>query len=152
MTTNVIQKYNIQRLGISKDWEIVRNIFFDIDPNENIQEDDKYDSIYSQEDLMYLTKDNYHLDLGWYGYDNLTNDKTGFCIHLFRGDNWNNVELLEKLRSKDKQVIVKKINEFIISVDNGEYEEQIGYKVDENDLKNKNDFSIIENYTVRQEK
>ena len=152
MTTNVIQKYNIQRLGISKDWEIVRNIFFDIDPNENIQEDDKYDSIYSQEDLMYLTKDNYHLDLGWYGYDNLTNDKTGFCIHLFRGDNWNKVELLEKLRSKDKQVIVKKINEFIISVDNGEYEEQIGYKVDENDLKNKNDFSIIENYTVRQEK
>ena len=146
------QKYNLQLLNISTDWSVVRNVFYDIDPADNNSYDDKEVYIYCQEDLLYLTKDDYHLDLGWYGYNNLTYDKTGYCIHLYRGANWNNSVLLEKLRSKDKQVIVKKINEFIISVDNGEYEEQIGYKVDENDLKNKNDFSIIENYTVRQEK
>jgi hypothetical protein len=104
MTTDLTQKYNLQQLDISSDWTVVRNVFYDIDPADNSSEDDKEVYIYCQEDLLYLKKDNYHLDLGWYGYDNLTNDRTGYCIHLFRGDNWNNGELLEKLRSKDNKL------------------------------------------------
>jgi len=146
------QKYNIQRLDISSDWKVVRNVFFDIDPKDNVSEDDKYDNIYCQEDLLYLTKSNYHLDLGWYGNDNLTNERTGYCIHLFRGDNWSSGELLEKLRSKNKEVIVKKINDLIKSVDIGYFDKLTGYIVDENDPTNKNDFSDIDNYTARQKK
>ncbi len=82
----------------------------------------------------------------------MSSDTTGYCIHLFRGDNWNNAELLEKLRSKDKQFIVKKINDLINAVDIGDFDNFIGYIVNENDPKNKNDFSDIENYTVRNTK
>src|SRR5687767_1859843 len=112
MTTNLTPKYKHQRLDISSDWTVVRNEFYDIDPAENVTEDDKHDNIYCQEDLLYLTKGDYHLDLGWYGYDNLTSDTTGYCIHLYRGDNWNNAELLEKFRSKSKKIIADKITEF----------------------------------------
>lgn len=144
------QKYNIQHIDISSDWKVVQNVFFDIDPMDNTSEEDKHDFIYCQEDLLYLTKGIYHLDLGWYGYDNLTNDSTGYCIHLYRGDSWNNGELLEKHRSKDKQFIVTKINELIKTVDIGDFDKLTGYIVDENDLTNNNDFSDIDNYTVRQ--
>ena len=92
------EKYNIQRLDISSGWKVLRNVFFDIDPTDNVPEDDKYFNIYCQEDLLYFRKDNYHLDLGWYGNDDLTNERTGYCIHLFRDDNWNKSELLEKLQ------------------------------------------------------
>ena len=146
------QKYNLQQLDISSDWTVVRNVFYDIDPADDVSEDDKYDNIFCQEDLLLLTKGDYNLDLGWYGYDNLSSDTTGYCIHLFRGDNWNNAELLEKLRSKDKQFIVKKINDLINAVDIGDFDNFIGYIVNENDPKNKNDFSDIENYTVRNTK
>jgi len=146
------ERYSLQKLNISSNWSIVRNVFYDIDPADNNSYDDKELYLYGQEDLLYLTKDDYHLDLGWYGYNNLTYNKTGYCIHLFRGDNWNNSELLEKFRSKDKQVIVAKINDFIKAVDIGEFDNLIGYIVDENDSSNKNDFSAIDNYSVRQTK
>ena len=148
----MIEKYNLQQLDISYNWTVVRNVFYDIDPADNVSEDDKRDNIFCQEDLLYLTKGDYHLDLGWYGYDNLTSDTTGYCIHLFRGNNWNNAELLEKLRSKDKQVIVEKINDLIKAVDIGEFDNLTGCLVDENDPTNKNDFSRIDNFTVRQTK
>lgn len=145
----MIQKFNLQLLNISTDWSVMRNVFYDIDPEDNNSYDDKEVYIYCQEDLLYLTKGDYHLDLGWYGYNNLTYDKTGYCIHLFRGDNWNNAELLEKFRSKDKQVIVAKINDIIKAVDIGEFDNSIGYIVDENDMTNQNSFSDIDNYSVR---
>ncbi len=144
--------YSIQLLDISSDWTVVRNVFFNIDPKDNIPEDDKYANIYCQEDLLHLTKDNYHIDLGWYGYDKLTNDKAGYCIHLFRGENWNNAELLEIFRSKDKQVIVYKIVELTKVIDLGKFDKVTGYKVDENDPTNHNDFSDFDIYNARQTK
>lgn len=149
MITNLTQKYNIQSLDISPDWKIVRNVFLDIDPKDNIPEEDKLDNIYCQEDLLYMTKNNYHLDLGWYGYT-LVNDKTGYCINLFRGENWNNGELLEKFRSKEKQVIVAKINELINAVDTGYFDNLTGYIVNENDPTNNNDFSKVDTYSAKQ--
>ena len=144
------EKYNIQRLDISSGWKVLRNVFFDIDPTDNVPEDDKYFNIYCQEDLLYFRKDNYHLDLVWYVNDDLTNERTGYCIHLFRDDNWNKSELLEKLHSKNKQVIVKKINELIKEVDIGYFDDLTGYTVDENDDTNENDFNTIDNYSARQ--
>ena len=144
------QKYNLQILDISSDWTIERNVFYDIDPEDSISEDDKHDNIYSQEDLLYLTKGNYHLDLGWYGYDNLDSETTGYCIHLFRGDNWNNADLLEKFRSKSKSAITDKIIECVKAVDLGDFDKLTGYRVDENDTTNKNDFSDFDIFSARQ--
>jgi len=143
-------KFQHQQLDISLNWTVVRNEFYDIDPADNNSEDDKYANIYCQEDLLYLTKGDYHLDLGWYGYDNLANDTAGFCIHLFRGDNWNNAELLEKFRSRNKKVIADKIADLAKAVDFGEFDKLNGYRVDGNDTTNKNDFSSIDIYSVRQ--
>jgi hypothetical protein len=122
-------------------------MFYDIDPLDNVTEDDKYDNIYCQEDLLYLANGDYHLDLGWYGYDDLTSDITGYCIHLFRGKTWNNAELLEKFRSKSKGAIVDKIVELAKLVDLGNFDKLTGYIVDENDLKNLSDFSDFDTYS-----
>ena len=146
---NSTQKDEVQGPDISSGWEVVQNVFFDIDLSNNISEKDKDENICSQEDLLYLTKGNYHLDLGWYGSDDLTNDRTGYCIHLFRGNNWNNGELLEKFRSKEKQVTVTKINELIHAVDRGDFDKLTGYIVNDKDPTNNNDFCDLDNYTAR---
>ncbi|KQC02794.1 hypothetical protein [Pedobacter sp. Hv1] len=143
-------KIALQQLDISSNWAIVRNVFYDIDPADNVNEEDKYVHIYCQEDLLYLIKDNYHLDLGWYGSDNLSDEHTGYCIHLFRGDNWNNAELLEKFRSKSKLIIVNKIAEFMKAIELGEFDNLSGYSVNESDASNENDFNKIEFFSVRQ--
>ena len=142
-------KYNFQKLDISPYWKIVRNVFYDIDPNGDFPNDDKESNIYSQETLLYTTKDKYHLDLGWYGYDNLANDSTGYCIHLFRGKNWNDSELLECFRSKNKQVIVNKIAEFLKAVDLGDFDKLKGYRIDENDKENINSFNDFKVFSAR---
>lgn len=142
-------KFKHQRLDVSSDWTVVRNEFYDIDPFDSNSEDDKLLNIYSQEDMLSLTKDKYHLDLGWYGDSNLTSDTTGYCIHLFRGDNWNNSELLEKFRSKSKEVIADKITEIANAVDLGDFDKLTGYRIDENDTANKNDFSNVDTYSAR---
>jgi hypothetical protein len=149
MTPDLPKKYNLQQLDISSDWTVVRNVFYNIDPFDLVSEDDKHDYLYCQQDLLLLTRGDYHLDLGWYGYDDLTNDATGFCIHLFRGDNWNNAILLEKFRSKSQIVIVNKINELAKAVNMGVFDNLSGHKVDENDSSNKNDFSDFDTYSVR---
>lgn len=97
-----------------------------------------------------MSRGNYHIDLGWYGYDNLDCDATGYCIHLFRGDNWNNAELLEKFCSKNKNAIADKIIEFAKAVDLGEFDKLTGYRVDEHDTSNENNFSDFDSYSARQ--
>ena len=143
------KKYKLQELDISSDWSILQNEFYDIDPKDNIPEDDKFFNIYCLEDLLYLTKGMYHLDLGWYGSDKLTKPYTGFCIYLFRGNNWHDCEFLEKFRSQEKQVIVTKINEFIHAVNLGDYENKVGYRFDENDTTKENEFGNLHYYSAR---
>lgn len=65
MTTD----YKKQILGITNDWIIHRYEFYDIDPFDDIPEDDKFFNIYSQEDLLLMQKGQFHLDIGWYGSD-----------------------------------------------------------------------------------
>lgn len=142
--------YVLQPLEISEKWSIVRNVFVDLDPVGAVSDDDKFVYIYCQENLLHLTNGDYHLDLGWYGGNDFSDHKTGYCIHFFRGKNWNNGQLLVKFRSREKADIVKKINELIIDTDFGKFDNLVGYLVDENDSENKNDFNDVETFSVKQ--
>lgn len=116
-------KYNLQNIDIPFGWTVTKNDFYDIDPfDENISDDDKHDYIFSQEDLLHLTKSNYHLDLGWYGYNDLDIDTTGYRIYLFKGVNWNIAEFFIEFHSKSKAIIAAKIAELIKIVDRGEFD------------------------------
>jgi len=139
-------KYKLQSLNITADWTVRWNEFYDIDPTDNVPEDDKLFNIYYQEDLLLLQKGSYHLDLGWYGKDKLDNNLTGYCIHLFKGVGWLHSTLLIKFRTKDKKEIVKQINSLIKAVDNKEFDELKGHYVSE---ENTNRFSDFDEYDVR---
>lgn len=60
-----------QELDIQVDWEIKRNEFYDIDPFDNLSADDKDALIFVQEDMLWIKKENYNIDLGWYGWRRL---------------------------------------------------------------------------------
>ena len=122
-----------QTLEIPSDWEIRRNEFYDIDPIDDISDDDKLTNIYIQENILLLERGNYRLDLGWYGSDNLNNQTTGFMLVFIRGENWNNCELLELIRTQSKTLIVESINEILKAESEGFYEDKSGYRIDEND-------------------
>jgi hypothetical protein len=138
-----------QELSIPTDWNIKRNEFYDIDPLDKSTTTDKAILIFDQEDLLWISKGDYNIDLGWYGGQDLKNKESGFCIHLFRGDNWNKCELLEKFISKSKHDIVDKLKSLIRSVDNGDYKELRGHKIDEDDIQNKNSMSDYELYSAK---
>ena len=141
--------YHKQKLNIPADWEIKRNEFYDIDPFDNSPADDKEVLIFVQEDILWLKKGNYNIDLGWYGGQDLKNEGAGFCIYVYRGDHWHNCDLLEKFRSKNKQNVVDKLDSLIKSVDKGEYDNLIGHRIDEDDLTNQNSMEDFEAYSVK---
>ena len=131
------------------DWEIKRNEFYDIDPFDNSPDEIKRLLIFDQEDMLWIKKGDYNIDLGWYGGNNLNNRQTGYCIHLFRGAHWNKCELLEKSRSKNKEDIVNKLNFFINSIERGDYNYLSGYNINEDDLMNKNLISDLDEYSAK---
>jgi hypothetical protein len=138
-----------QELKIPTDWNVKRNELYDIDPLGNSATADKETLIYDQEDLLWICKGSYNIDLGWYGGQDLKKKGSGFSICLFRGDNWNKCELLEKFKSKSKKEIVDKLEFLIRSVDNGDYNSLDGYKIDEDDLMNKNSMSDYDLFSAK---
>lgn len=126
-------EYKKQILSITNDWIVHRNEFYDIDPLDDIPEDDKFINIYCQEDLLCIQKGQFHLDLGWYGPDDLKNQMAGFMLVLFKGQDWNNCELLELIRTKSKSEIANSINQIVELVNVDFYNGKSGYKIDEND-------------------
>ncbi|WP_207422805.1 hypothetical protein [Desertivirga brevis] len=118
--------YPLQDLNITNGWTVERNVFYDIGPDSNVSEDDKFINIYCQQDMLAMKKGQILLDLGWYGGEDLNNKNAGYCIYLVRGDCWDEGELLEKFRSKNKQSIIDKINELILAVDNNIYDNSRG--------------------------
>lgn len=127
------RQYNLQRIELSKDWLIIKHEFYDIAPNDEISEEDKFLNLYCREDLLLLQNREYHLDLGWYGSDKLDISTTGYMLVLFRGESWNNCELLELIRTQSKNLIVESINEILKAETEGFYEDKSGYRIDEND-------------------
>jgi len=106
-------------LRITQDWVVNRDEFYEIDPmDDSIDPDTKFMNLFCQENLLSLAKANYHIDLGWYGSD----DENGFfSLYLYRGSDWHNCELLEKVQSNNLSEVVKEINAFIQRVDKGKY-------------------------------
>ncbi|MBK8723834.1 MAG: hypothetical protein IPL95_16770 [Saprospiraceae bacterium] len=88
------EQFNIQHLEISKTG--LCETFFDINPIGNNLKKLKT-TIFIVKKTCYIDKCDYHVDLGWYGKDDLANEATGYCIHLYRGNDWNNGELLENI-------------------------------------------------------
>ena len=135
--------YNKQPLDLSVGWIVKRNEFYDIDPLGNAPVEDKEALIYLQEDMVWVTKDDYNIDLGWYG-DDLSSATSGFCLYLYRGDNWNESELLERFRSRNKTDIINKLKSFICAVDRGLYKNVKSYRMDEVDRNDSGNFSALE--------
>ena len=138
-----------QKLIIPKDWIIINNEFNFIDLPKDESELNEYVAYNLAEDLLYIKKGQYHLDLGWYGSD-IKKTTTGFMLVLFRGKNWNDCELLELKRSESQSVVIKEVNEIIELVDVGFCVEKIGYFIDEDKFSERSigqhlEFSIRKN-------
>lgn len=136
-------------MSIPAGWEIVRNEFYDIDPFDPSPAEDKNTLIFEQEDMLWIRKGNYHIDLGWYGGNNLDDGRTGYCLYLYRGIGWNKCELLEKYKSRSKKDILERLFAGMASIDKGEYETLKGYSINEEDSTNMNSMSDHEFYSAK---
>lgn len=101
-------------IQISDQWEIKKDEFYEIDPkDESIETERKFNDLFCQEDLLWLQKSNYNLDLGWYSEE----DKGHFGLYLYKGEDWHNCQLLEKRNTNDYKSVIDLINGFVKNVD-----------------------------------
>lgn len=104
---------------ISDQWEIKRDEFYEIDPmDDSIDAERKFNDLFCQENLLWIQKSDYNLDLGWYGKEN----KGHFGLYLYKGDDWHNCQLLEKRNTNDYKSVIDLINGLINNVDSERYE------------------------------
>jgi hypothetical protein len=146
---SLYMKIEKQVLHIPAEWEIVRNEFYDIDPFDQSSVEDKDTLIFDQEDMLWIRKGDYNIDLGWYGGNKLSDSRVGYCLYLYRGISWNKCELLEKYKSQNKTNIVDRLVAVIASIDHGEYESLKGYVINEDDSANRNSMSDHEFYSAK---
>lgn len=138
--------YNKFVFNLPKGWKIFKNDFYQIDLSDDaIPEKDKFIWIYYNEDILLIEKNDFHLDLGWYGEEN-----GEYCIHFFKG-NWLNGELLEKYSSRESKKIAARIQEILVAFENGDFEKINSYKVNNEDFKNQSDFGDLESFEPRKE-
>lgn len=137
--------YPKQKLSITPGWQIVRNEFYDIDPSDKAPQEDKYLLIYTEQTLLWIKKGDYHIDLGWYGYEA---KEAGYQAYLYRGEEWRKCQLLEAHRSTKKNDIVEKLNNWITAVDNLDYDNLKGYLIDHEDENNNNEMVDHSFYSV----
>ncbi len=105
-------------LHVSNRWKVLRDEFYEIDPlDDSIDDERKEMDLFGQEDLFLICKDDFNLDLGWYGQG----DEGFFGLYLFKGENWHNCQLLEKRKISEYPSIINVINEFVKNVDLGKY-------------------------------
>jgi hypothetical protein len=122
--------YSKQPLDLLAGWIVRRNEFYDIDPFGDEPVEDKETLIFFQEDMLWITKDDYNIDLGWYGGD-LSRATSSFCLYLYRGNNWNESGLLERFRNRNKADIINKLKSMILAVDKGLYDNVTSYRMGE---------------------
>jgi hypothetical protein len=132
-------------MKITSGWTINKHEFYDVDPLDNVPIEDKETLIFFVEDILWIAKGSYNLDLGWYGG---VESKDGYCVVLYRGDSWNKCDLLEIFRSKNKNEITEKINTLIHLVDSGKYDSVGGYRIDDDDKENTNSVADFKTYTA----
>ena len=106
-------------LYISERWEVMKDEFYEIDPfDDSIDDQTKFNDLFCHEDLLWLKKFNYNIDLGWYGEE----EKGYFELYLYKGTDWHYCQLLEKRRTSNYKSILACINQLIINVDSGCYD------------------------------
>ena len=104
------------KIEISRGWDIVHDVFYDLDPWSNSSSNKAKDDDL-KEDLLLMAWKNYHLDLGWYS----TPTGDVFQLFLFHGIDWHNCHLLEKRRITNYNVLVETTNAFIKNVELDKY-------------------------------
>lgn len=106
-------------INISDQWEIKIDEFYEIDPfDDSVDDERKFNFLYYQEDLLWIQKTDYNIDLGWYGGE----DNGLFGLYLYKGKDWHNCKLLEKRITNNYRLVIDLINRFIKNVDLGKYE------------------------------
>ncbi|WP_192820976.1 hypothetical protein [Rufibacter sp. LB8] len=126
-------------LKLSEGWTINRDEFYEIDPlDKSIDPDFLFSNLYIQEDLLSISKSDYHMDLGWYGEE----EDGCFCLYLYRGNDWNKCELLEKVQTNRFSEITERINSISEKVDNG------SYSALENKIASIDNYSDIEQFSI----
>lgn len=106
-------------IRISNQWEIKKDEFYEIDPmDDSIDTERKSNDLFCQEDLLWIQKSDYNIDLGWYGEE----DKGRFWLYLYKGEDWHNCQLLEKRITNDYKSVIDLINRLIKNVDSELYE------------------------------
>lgn len=138
-------EYPFAKIKIPTEWNIKRNVFYDIDPLDEISEDDKFDNLYCQEDLIWIQKKDLNIDLGWYGGED---SSSGFCIVFYKGKSWNDCELFEIFRTRSKNAIIERLDFLIASDSNGLLDSKSGYVISES---NGADISDFKTYSVFKE-
>ncbi len=135
-------EYSLAKINLSNEWEIKRNVFYDIDPLDLISEDDKYDNLYCQEDLFWIQNGDFNIDIGWYGAED---SSAGFCIVFYKGKNWNDCELFEIFRTRSKNETILRLEFLVSSIEKGLLVSKKGYTICES---KDTDISDFETYSV----
>ena len=102
--------FKLQWLRIPSGWEVIINSFLDVDVTQYNSEDDIW--LGFTEDILHIRsalKRNIAIDLGWYP----ENDVSG-TFRLIVIKNWNWIEPIEEFKSRNKDEIVDKIEEFLL--------------------------------------
>ncbi|MCH2225585.1 MAG: hypothetical protein MK066_12515 [Crocinitomicaceae bacterium] len=102
-------------LSISDQWKVMRDEFYDLNPFDTTT-DIETEFLY-QEDLLWIQKEEYNIDLGWYERDDC------FRLYLYKGKSWHECQLLEKIQTKKHTDIITALNAITNKVVSGDYEE-----------------------------
>jgi len=126
-------------LKLSEDWTVNKDEFYGIDPmDKSVDPDFLFSNLFVQEDLLSISKADYHIDLGWYREE----EDGRFCLYLYRGNDWHNCELLEKVQTNRLSEITERINSISERVDNG------SYSASKNQIASIDNFSDIEQFSI----
>ena len=106
------------KIEISEKWTVHRDEFYDVNPwSDSFSNDEKFDNVYAQEDMLLIRLNNFKLDLSWYG-----GEKEGFFgLHLFHGKDWHNCHLLEKRKISKYDLLIQTIDTIVKNVEIGNY-------------------------------
>ena len=106
----------LKPLNIPADWTVKWNHFIDLEPDNKLSRKDVW--IYFEEDLAYLFKDDYFIDLGFYG--NYLENRAGFFgLKVISGQAGKGI-LYEQFISRSTDLIKDKIERYARWISSGE--------------------------------
>lgn len=95
---------------LNDSWEVIRNKLPEFPDGIDLINLD-----YSEEDLLWLRREDYNIDLGIYGQEPF------FGLYLYKGSDWHNCQLLEKRRFTNFKLLINCFSDLIQKVEIGAY-------------------------------